>query len=284
MSVSPSPSPRTESSAAYVVSGFSRTFMLCVAALLLLSSADASAQGRRARLSKDLATQLKAGHVTATCVLLTGTQTQVDSVAARHGLRVDKRLRSGAVVQVSAGALGALAEDAGIEALSSDYRIGGQMGVTTVAVGADQVWVDGWTEGAAGVTGAGIGVAVIDSGVADVPELRDRIVVSVDFIATSKQGGQAVGRTSDGDCSGPTAGVRGRPGDDNGHGTHVAGIIAAAGARAGDLTRGVAPGSHLISLKVLDASGGGYASILAATISFSQSPIASNIVLFRPHT
>ena len=43
--------------------------------------------------------------------------------------------------------------------------------------------------------------------------------------------------------------------DDNGHGTHVAGIIAANGK-----LRGIAPDANLISMKVLDSSGGGYES------------------------
>ena len=55
------------------------------------------------------------------------------------------------------------------------------MGVTNEAIGADQVWSDGWIEGAQGVTGDGVVVAVIDTGVAHVPELRGRIVASVDF-------------------------------------------------------------------------------------------------------
>ena len=45
----------------------------------------------------------------------------------------------------------------------------------------------------------------------------------------------------------------------NGHGTHVAGIIAAAGRNRFDETVGVAPGANIISLKVLDAKGRGFA-------------------------
>ena len=47
--------------------------------------------------------------------------------------------------------------------------------------------------------------------------------------------------------------------DEHGHGTHVAGIAAAAGRTAADDTRGMAPGAHLLSLRVLDAKGRGYA-------------------------
>ena len=218
---------------------------------------DVSAQGRRARVSEDLAEQIQAGSVEGTCVIVPGTNAQVDAVAARHGLRIHKRLKSGAVLDVPAGSLGALAANAGAPWLSSNYHVGAHMSVTSMAIGADQVWVDGWAEGASGVTGDGIGVAVIDSGVADVPELRGRIVVSVDFTAASTKTGQGVS----GGCfsSGSGSGVGGQAGDDNGHGTHVAGIIAAGGVNTYDDTRGVAQGAHIISLKVLDENGDGFA-------------------------
>src|SRR5262249_410039 len=45
----------------------------------------------------------------------------------------------------------------------------------------------------------------------------------------------------------------GDPMDDNGHGTHVAGIIGSSDATYG----GIAPGVNFIALKVLDASGSG---------------------------
>ena len=52
------------------------------------------------------------------------------------------------------------------------------------------------------------------------------------------------------------------PADDNGHGTHVAGIITADGAKA----KGVAPSAGIIAGKVLDASGSGYFSDVVAGI------------------
>ena len=195
-------------------------------------------------------------------------------MATRHGLRISRRLRTGAVMHVPAGKLAALAADADASSLSSNYRVGGHMAVTNATIGADQVWVDGWAEGVKGVTGEGVGVAVIDSGVADLPELRGRIVVSMDFTATSKRFGQRFWRTANeaGDCSNSSSGsggVRSRAKDDNGHGTHVAGIIAAAGANRRDDTRGVAPGVHIISLKVLDADGGGFAGDVVEAIDWA---------------
>lgn len=48
-----------------------------------------------------------------------------------------------------------------------------------------------------------------------------------------------------------------QPYDDNGHGSHIAGIIAGSGRMSKGRFRGVAPGARLLSLKVLDRTGNG---------------------------
>ena len=55
------------------------------------------------------------------------------------------------------------------------------------------------------------------------------------------------------DCVGKRAGIY----DNNGHGTHIAGIIAGNGAASGGRYRGVSPGTKLIAVKGLDEKGGG---------------------------
>ena len=65
--------------------------LICLAAVLL-GPIDASAQGRRARLSRDLVQRLESVTDTATCVIVPGTRAQVDGLAARHGLTIRKRL------------------------------------------------------------------------------------------------------------------------------------------------------------------------------------------------
>jgi subtilisin family serine protease len=55
--------------------------------------------------------------------------------------------------------------------------------------------------------------------------------------------------------------------DDNGHGTHVAGIIAAEDNNTGVV--GVAPGAALYALKVLDRTGSGYVSDVVAAIQWA---------------
>jgi serine protease AprX len=82
--------------------------------------------------------------------------------------------------------------------------------------------------------------------VAIMPEFRGRIIASRDFT----------------DDRGP--GI-----DQNGHGTHVAGIIAAAGRNRFDDTEGVAPGANIISLKVLDAKGKGVAGDVIEAIDWA---------------
>ena len=58
------------------------------------------------------------------------------------------------------------------------------------------------------------------------------------------------------------------PYDDNGHGTHVGGIIAGTG-EANSAYKGVAPGAALVGVKVLDANGSGSLSTVDAGINWA---------------
>ena len=251
---------------------------LMTAAALLLSYTDATAQSRRrARLSEDIQQRLQAGDPANTgadtSVIVTGSQARIDQVAARHGLRVRKRLETGAVLEVPAGRLAQLADDGDLDQMSGNYRLRAHMAVTTQAIGADQVWAGDPSTSlpstslrtspsaslragpsaslrASGYTGQGIVVAVLDTGVAAVPELRGRILANVDFTLRDGSG---------------QASPRGKALDENGHGTHVAGIIAASGRNA----RGVAPGASIVNLKVLNAQGEGDAADVVEAIDWA---------------
>jgi serine protease AprX len=230
---------------------FVRLSLVSVAAAAVLGAGalDAAAQGnraRRARLSDDLAQKLRSGDARPSTVIFTGSQARVDQVAARHGLRIRKRLKSGALLEVPGHQLQALSEDPEVDNLSGNHRVTAQMATAVQSTGADLVQGGLAQLGAAGLTGAGVGIAVIDSGVAFVPELRGRIVASRDF--TDNRG----------------FGV-----DEHGHGTHVAGIAAAAGRHAQDDTRGMAPGAHIVSLRVLDEKGRGYAADVTEAIDWA---------------
>ena len=120
-----------------------------------------------------------------------------------------------------------------------------------------------------GYDGAGVGVAVIDSGVSNwhddlsgssnsllFPYGNQRVRKFVDFVAGHNT-----------------------PYDDNGHGTHVSGIIAGNGydSNFGEKA-GIAPKASVISLKVLDANGiGAISSMIAAMSWVAQNDQAYNI-------
>lgn len=90
-------------------------------------------------------------------------------------------------------------------------------------------------------TGASISVAIIDTGIdEDHPDLVDNIKGGVNFV---KIKGKIIADQWD---------------DDSGHGTHVAGSVAAADNDIGVI--GVAPQAWLHGVKVLDRRGGGYVS------------------------
>ncbi|SNY69751.1 S8 family serine peptidase [Paractinoplanes atraurantiacus] len=125
----------------------------------------------------------------------------------------------------------------------------------TLRSGVSKVWLDGLRQPAldvsvpmigapaawqAGLTGAGVKVAVLDSGV-DLahPDLAGQVAEAVDFT-----GGDDLA-------------------DRSGHGTHVASTIAGTGAASGGRYKGVAPGAKLLSAKVCLTEGCPESAILA---------------------
>jgi serine protease AprX len=108
-----------------------------------------------------------------------------------------------------------------------------------------------------GLTGSGVGVAVIDSGVTtwhddltsrsseQYPYGDQRVSAFVDFVNGALT-----------------------PYDDNGHGTHVAGLIAGNGYDSNGQKGGVAPDANLVSLKVLAADGTGTISNVIAALEW----------------
>ena len=96
-------------------------------------------------------------------------------------------------------------------------------------------------------TGSGVTVAVVDTGIDKYhPDLADNILGGLNFVY---KGRKLTPSKWD---------------DDNGHGTHVAGIIAATDNEIGVI--GVAPEAKLYAVKVLDASGSGWLSDVVAAV------------------
>ena len=212
-------------------------FIAALSCVLVLFSVLVEAGQQRARLSKDLSDRLAARVEAPTDVIVAGSDDQIEALAMRYGARVKKKLRNAAVLEVSGGQLRDLSEDAEVASLSGDVPVRPMATVTAEAIGADQVWA-GAFEGLPGFTGRGIGVAVIDTGVARHPYVASRVALSLDFTGTSVQ--RSPGR------------------DENGHGTHVAGII-----------RDIAPGAHLVDLKAMGADGSGVTSNVIAALNWA---------------
>jgi len=96
---------------------------------------------------------------------------------------------------------------------------------------------------------AGVGVAVIDSGISPDVDFAGRITAFYDFTA---------------------GGVATAPIDPYGHGTHIAGIIASSGADSSHAQyRGLAAHARLIGLRVLDDEGAGQTSQVMQAINFA---------------
>jgi serine protease AprX len=219
--------------------------ILLTGSLAFAAAATARAQGR-ARLSEDLADHLRAGSQTIDVIVDAGPAT-VDELARRYNIPVHKRLRSGGVLRVTAGQLEALQADGLVDHLAGDVKIRSTVeDVTAETIGADQLWAGAGPLRT--LTGSRIGIAVIDSGIdARHPALRGKVVAAVDFTGS------------------------GSTGDGFGHGTHVAGIIAARAGAASDTSgiQGVAYGASLVNLRVLGDDGSGYASNVIDAIDWA---------------
>ncbi|MEV4630828.1 S8 family serine peptidase [Micromonospora sp. NPDC049523] len=143
---------------------------------------------------------------------------------------------SGPTARTDTGRLGFTG---GIGKVWLDGKVHAALADSTAQIGAPAVW-------ATGNTGAGVPVAVLDTGV-DLghPDLAGRIARSASFV--------------------PGAEVT----DRHGHGTHVASTIAGTGAASGGRERGVAPGAELHIGKVLDDSGSGQDSWIIAGMEWA---------------
>lgn len=133
-------------------------------------------------------------------------------------------------------AIKGLIHNPNVKFISADHLREATLNYGVPSIAAPTAWSYGYT-------GNGIKVAVLDTGIDDShPALSGRVVDWYDTINGLNQ-----------------------PYDDNGHGTHCAGIVG-----SHDTTyRGVAPDCDLIGVKVLDAGGSGYDSDIIAGIEWA---------------
>jgi subtilisin family serine protease len=128
----------------------------------------------------------------------------------------------------------------GVSRLWLDAKVHASLDKSVPQIGAPQAW-------AAGYTGQGVTVAVLDTGIdRSHPDLAGAVTAAQDF--TGSESGTA---------------------DKFGHGTHVAGIITGSGAASGGRYVGVAPDAKLLNGKVLDDNGYGEESTIIAGIDWA---------------
>jgi serine protease AprX len=171
------------------------------------------------------------------------------------GLRLGRRLGliNGQVAELPNSAIRKLADLSFVESIHYDRPTGGEMNRVAVTVGARAVQLQ------YGYTGAGVGVAVIDSGITS---WHDDLTYQGTSTAVRVKNGQRVAAFVD-FVNGRTAAY-----DDNGHGTHVAGIIGGNGRDSSYVRAGIAPSAHLVGLKVLDDRGRGVISNVIAALDW----------------
>lgn len=135
-----------------------------------------------------------------------------------------------------------LNQHSSIDKIYPDRKIKALLDVAKPAIGSTGI------QNQFGLTGKGVTIAIVDTGIYPHPDLTkptNRIIAFKDFIN---------GRTS--------------PYDDNGHGTHVAGDAASNGFSSGGKYSGPAIDANLVGVKVLDAQGSGSTSSVLSGINW----------------
>src|SRR5215471_4466602 len=217
--------------------------LICAFALLATFSSVADA-GPRARLDRELTRRAAAGpplQTTGTIVTLKpGAQLPLAFRPFVRGSSLG--LVNGYVLDVPNSMIDTIAADASVDGLSHNRLVYAHNFRTSVTSGTLFV------RQLMGLTGAGVGVAVIDSGIAT---FHDDFTDKKNVLSWRPYGNQRVTYFKDFVNGSPL------PYDDNGHGTHVSGIIAGNGYDSQGEKSGMAPDASIISLKVLDANGQG---------------------------
>ena len=181
---------------------------------------------------------------------------QDDAVTRKGGRRRQTFAALDAMtVDVPANAVAELAAREDVAYVSPDRQVRAEMDVTRETTGASQVQAG--VSGVPGLTGKGVGIAIIDSGISAAhPDFqknrKSRVVAAVNFTGSSTNASSE--------------------GDRDGHGTGVAGVAAGNGAAstgyAGNYA-GIAPEANLIDLKVLDEHGVGTTSATLSAINWA---------------
>jgi len=166
--------------------------------------------------------------------------------APMRGVRYGYHYRLNPLVQMQATAEGiaTLEDDPDVVYVYEDRKVFAYLDTSVPLIQADRLYNE------EGLTGDGVRVAVIDTGIDQQhPDLVSQIAAVQDF-------------TGEG------------PDDLHGHGTHCAGVVAGTGQASGGRYRGVAPGARIYAAKVLGTNGEGMMSDVMAGIEWA---VAQNV-------
>jgi serine protease AprX len=239
-----------------------------VAALLALMAALTPAVGAgraqpapaaTADVDRDLL-QLTTGNVPV-IVQLRGDAVAGEKAVAEAGGRITRHLPliNGLAASVPAQGITTLATAGGVRAITLDRQVNVQSGDGSGSPNSPYGKVARADDTRAqGITGSGVTVAVLDTGIADVADLAGRVLPVTDDITGATT--RCMNLSGEAGC-----------GDSYGHGTFIAGIIAGDGAASGGNYKGVAPGANLVSIKVAGRDGSADVSTVIAGIQWAVS-------------
>ncbi|MFC4770300.1 S8 family peptidase [Effusibacillus consociatus] len=173
----------------------------------------------------------------------TATAAALNEHAKSHRLKVTRHhpMIQSVTAKVSISRLKCLCDSEAVKGIYLDREVHAVLDSATPSIGSSAAQQSG-------LTGKGVTIGVIDTGIYPHPDLtqpRNRIIAFKDFVNN-----------------------RTEPYDDNGHGTHVAGDAAGNGLKSQGKYRGSAPEADLVGVKVLNKQGSGQLSSVIAGIEW----------------
>ena len=209
--------------------------------------------GSSPRLSNDLLKHSAGAHTHR--VIVQGSNSALTSLRNGGFGTLRRELQGVSVLDVNDAQLDALQRNSAFLHISGDLPVAPDVAVTNQVTQATTVWAGtpgllGLLGGTPGYLGAGVTVAVVDSGIATHTALDSRVIAHVSFVSTEP----------------------GVTGDPFGHGTHIAGLIggnrSAATYVTSEFSGGSAPAVKLVDVRVLGSDGSGLTSDVIAGINW----------------
>ena len=235
------------------------SFSACLAiALVALTASSVSAQSFNRGEKLDPVLRHRVRQMTGRSRVIVQFRDDADVRVFGRGMAGRKLDRRSQVGEVDNLALATIAADPRVERVMVDRPAFATLERTGQAIGATLA------RSSYGVTGRGVGVAIIDSGITNYHDdlYRSASGYSSRRVVHFKDFTREISAN---------LWVNDVQSDDYGHGTHVAGIVAGSGYDSGGRRMGVAPGAKLLGLKVLDGEGQGYVSDVIAAIDYAIS-------------